>query len=300
MKQLILNGREIATRCQNTFEYNGLKLTRYIITMTPEDAKEFLIQRSSLTPRKINRQTVEKYLKDMNNGKWDYCNGEAIRVDWNGKMIDFHHRLIAFYQSNEGSKDFIVLEGFNPKSTQTIDQGLNRSVLNLLQFQGEYVPENLMSIVYRKMNLDKGHLSGGQCSSNTRITKSEQVDEYFDNKALYYRALEFATEFRKSVGKTFTIAEVGGIYAHLVLTLGWDENYVRDFFTQYMNTPKNVSNIWTSLRNEREKLKTVSKEVIQEWIITFNAFVSSSFIKRKSYKTGDWFVTPNKVKNMAL
>jgi hypothetical protein len=62
-------------------------------------------------------------------------NGDTIRFDSHGTLIDGQHRLAAIVASNEGQV-LLVVEGLDPTVFGTIDQGKPRTVANIIASTG--------------------------------------------------------------------------------------------------------------------------------------------------------------------
>lgn len=102
-----------------------------LITITPEMAELFLTK--NVHNRKISKQVVEGYVYAMKNGNWK-VNGDAIRFDWNGNLIDGQHRLEAIIKSNTNIETWIIT-GIDPASITTMDKGKNRTTHENILFE---------------------------------------------------------------------------------------------------------------------------------------------------------------------
>ena len=99
-------------------------------TITPEMAKEMLAAsqgnpRYGNSTKMIDNRKVEKLARDMRSGNWLETNG-TIGFDWNGHLIDGHHRLSAVVKSGK-PQSFIVVRGLSPLASKVIDCGSSRS-----------------------------------------------------------------------------------------------------------------------------------------------------------------------------
>lgn len=92
--------------------------------ITPEIAAQLLktnIERN----RAINVSRVFMYEHDMLSGKW-VENGETIKIDKEGRLIDGQHRLKAIERSGV-TLWLWVARGVSPESFETVDVGLTRT-----------------------------------------------------------------------------------------------------------------------------------------------------------------------------
>lgn len=100
-----------------------------IIKVTPAMAAGWLNKNSN--NRNINGKTVREYTTDMLQGRWKY-NGEAIKFDVSGHLIDGQHRLNAIVMSNT-AHEMLVIQGLDPQVFDSIDIGRMRSTANVME-----------------------------------------------------------------------------------------------------------------------------------------------------------------------
>jgi hypothetical protein len=85
--------------------------------------------------RPINERVVAKYANEIKNGNWVTDNGESIKFDKNGMMVDGQHRLSAIIKSNV-SVNMWVTYGVDSRAFMTIDVGASRSIGAILSISG--------------------------------------------------------------------------------------------------------------------------------------------------------------------
>lgn len=102
-------------------------------TWTPAMAERAL--KKNRVNRSIRHNDVEKYAKDMQAEAWDF-NGDTIRFDWFGNVLDGQHRLLALIKSGK-SVDFLVVRNLAPEVQDTINIGRSRTMADILHFRGE-------------------------------------------------------------------------------------------------------------------------------------------------------------------
>lgn len=108
-------------------------------TITPDYAKELLGKNKR--NRSLNRRAIERYARDMKKNNWQN-NGESIKIDWDGNLIDGQHRLNACINSGV-SFDSAVVSGLNPESFYTIDTGKQRAARDILYIEGCKYPQRV-------------------------------------------------------------------------------------------------------------------------------------------------------------
>lgn len=94
-----------------------------LVTMTPQQAAKLL--GSNPSNRNLRPRLVEAYARDMTNGLWQ-SNGDAIRLNGDGSLIDGQHRLSACVKSGV-SFETILISGLPSDVRATIDGGAKRS-----------------------------------------------------------------------------------------------------------------------------------------------------------------------------
>lgn len=101
-------------------------------TITPETAREYL-KFNTNNYRSINKFRVMSYASDMKNGKWQ-LNGEAIKFDETGKLIDGQHRLQAIVIANV-PVEMLVIRGVE-EGVNLYDIGSTRSMGQIAKARG--------------------------------------------------------------------------------------------------------------------------------------------------------------------
>lgn len=142
-------------------------------TITPAKAAEYL--EANTHNRKLQPRTVRNYAEEIAARQWQF-NGETIKFDRNGVLVDGQHRLAAVVHSKQ-SIDTFVVRGLDPAAFKTIDTGKARSSGELLAMRGIRSPI-AVATAYRALYryLGRGH-------KKSRITNTqllETVDEFPD------------------------------------------------------------------------------------------------------------------------
>lgn len=102
-----------------------------IIKITPELASEFL--RKNTINRNIREKRVNQYVKEMQEGKWE-LNGESIKFNDKGELIDGQHRLSAIAKSGMTIEMCVVKDV--PSTVTILDRGSGRSTADTLLIGG--------------------------------------------------------------------------------------------------------------------------------------------------------------------
>ena len=98
---------------------------------TPEMAKNAL--KGNTINRKLSKRDVDRYIKDMKQGRWT-LNGESVKLDHTGRLLDGQHRMHALIGSGTSQKIVTVRNLPSEDSTfATIDCGRKRTSGSVLQ-----------------------------------------------------------------------------------------------------------------------------------------------------------------------
>jgi len=110
-----------------------------IRTITPSQAQKMLDDGNSGN-RNPSQAHIRSLASQMANDQW-VLNGESIKLNGDGTLIDGQHRLMASVRSNKSFKT-IVVEGL-PKDTQmTVDVGRSRTFSDTMRIQRSIVKHN--------------------------------------------------------------------------------------------------------------------------------------------------------------
>ncbi len=111
---------------------NDQKFWCEVQTITPEVAG--IILEHNVVNRDVGKGLVKKMAQDMVSGKWK-TNGDSIRFDRNGRLVDGQHRLNAVVQSETPLETF-VCGGLDPAVFDTLDVGKKRTLRDVLKIEG--------------------------------------------------------------------------------------------------------------------------------------------------------------------
>lgn len=114
------------------------------ILMTPQLAAEYLACNIDKN-RKKSPTVIARYESDIRSGNWEQ-NGETIKFDEDGNMVDGQHRLLAII--NTGISVWVTVAwGIKRKAIKTIDRGKMRSVGDTFKMEGKKNASLMAAIV---------------------------------------------------------------------------------------------------------------------------------------------------------
>lgn len=149
----------------------------------PKTRREPIIQTLNITPamaaemlernpknRSIREAVVDAFARDMKSGAW-HLNGETVKVDWNGNLLDGQHRLAAVAESGRTVK-MLVVSNLPPETQQTIDVGTRRTASDMLSMGGYSNSPVLAAVARRALLWEQGQrLNTGGMVTGTEIAR---------------------------------------------------------------------------------------------------------------------------------
>lgn len=111
------------------------------LLVTPEIAKAWLDQ--NVSNRKIVKNHVDKLTRDMVSGEFEFT-GDPIRFDWNKRLIDGQHRLLACVAADRPFES-LVIYNLPPETQKKMDTGRPRLASDMLSLTGLHYATTLSS-----------------------------------------------------------------------------------------------------------------------------------------------------------
>jgi len=139
------------------------------ITVTPTIAERYL--EHNINNRSIKKGKLEKFAYSLSAGQW-VQNGDSIRFDTTGTLIDGQHRLKAVIVSQVPLLNQLVITGLAPEAWRTIDDGTKRTDADLLQRHGVKSASGKAAISKVLMLIERGFSPENKSQKNL-ITKEE-------------------------------------------------------------------------------------------------------------------------------
>jgi len=137
------------------------------VLVTPDKAREWL-KANVENNRRLSQFTVADYVELAKRGEWDESNGETIKFDRDGSLIDGQHRLAMVVALNKPMW-FLVAYNCSRRAFMTIDTGKPRGAADILsigQHENCNVLASSLTLLWRYMN---GAVCGTHKVSNQTI-----------------------------------------------------------------------------------------------------------------------------------
>lgn len=142
------------------------------VKISPELAMRWLEGEVNHNNRTIRDAHVRRLSEDMKQGRWRGMNGEAIRFDGKGRLVDGQHRLWACVVANV-SFDSLVIDDVDEDDYSTIGIGAKKSLADFLGPMGGEKNVHLLASAIRLVYLWQHRLLGNMKDGKSFPTIAE-------------------------------------------------------------------------------------------------------------------------------
>lgn len=279
----------------NKINYNGISIE--VKEITPELAKDILENHNNLN-RNRNKEHVKALLNNMKQGTWRF-NGDTIRFDRDGELIDGQHRLAAIVEFGK-PLPMIVVKGFDKETMRTIDQEIKpRNLKDLFKMNGVKDAINVAATINRffAMGVTNSFLSTNRNTRGTgtnafsgdmirKTTIDVKYNEYFSNTDLWDDIVLYARRCYKNT-RLLRASDIGGVYAFLYLRMHHSDDEIRGFFDRlcFTETDVNVINLLRDILIRDLVSKSPMTGFIKSQYLTktWNYYIKGKDVKVLSY-----------------
>lgn len=261
------------------------------LLITPEIAKELLD--ANTNNRNVRKQNLNNIQDDMRNNRWVF-NGDAIRMDNNGVIIDGQHRLLAVEKTGV-TISCLLITNLPPEARGTIDGPARRTPADELKMLGYTNAHELAAITkamirYQRKGLEAGVDQQNGKSRTLPMTTGMVVTEVKNNPVI--EELTHTSSRRKYKNITKTI----GAILYFVFSNLPDDHAVQDadYFFLHLRDGANLSSDSPILKLRNTLDKLYNKKIVKPsdtytaaiTIKAWNAFRTGTTIKGLSYRQG--------------
>lgn len=207
-------------------QLDGIILSQ-VMKITPEVAAKCL-ERNDKNRRKMNLGRAQHLANEILSGRWE-LNGESIKFDVNGDLVDGQHRLFAVVLANVPIEALIV-QGIAVGNDRAIDVGHPRSFRDHLAYLGEKDSKTLASAVMYQWRYEHQRGPTVQITIRPSFLELEEV-------------LKRHPELRTSVSKAGRCASIitSGIPAFLHYQFSLRDPEMADRFFEALSLGSNLS-----------------------------------------------------------
>ena len=151
------------------------------VLVTPDLAKKILS--TMVNNRNIKKRSLSKIIEDINSNQWVSNNGESLKMNKQGRLIDGQHRLQAIIETNK-PLDLYITFNCHIDSINTVDTGSSRSLINVLKINNIKYYNTIGSIVQSESVIFKG-VSIRNISNATKVKGYPKVVYLVKNNSEY-------------------------------------------------------------------------------------------------------------------
>ena len=159
-------------------------------TITPKLAEKWMAANKSNRP--LRRALVGRYAEVIRRGQWE-LNGESIKFDEDGVLLDGQHRLAAIVEANKPIKSYVVRD-LPRKVFDTLDNGVKRTGADVFSLRGEKNESTLASAI-RLLLVYKEH-GGFQRNQKTAFITTRDLVEGVDKHPKLRESVDFIRSLR--------------------------------------------------------------------------------------------------------
>lgn len=174
-------------------EGEEVSVTSKVEMVSPRTAKNWL--ESQGYNRALSKDRVTRYASAIKRQEWR-SNGESIKFDANGQLMDGQHRLAAIVEAN-CPVPLLVVRGIDRAAFSTIDNGQKRSLAQVLKMRGELYSTNLAALVNQMFM----YAEGRDFRSRTHYMPTfEQAVQFLDANPELRESVQAGTLIAQKVG----------------------------------------------------------------------------------------------------
>ena len=198
-----------------------------VLTITPDMAKE-LLEKNTNQQRAVSKHSVARYAEEMKNERWIF-NGEAIKIDEHGNLIDGQHRLLACIKSDTAFES-LVIKNLPSTVFHTLDTGKVRRVNDCFSMIGVASPNDLaaairLTMTYSRLNPNQTLMDG---TRKGNITNVDAIDFYEADRESWDHTMYEVRAYNYKFAYQMLAPAVFGLLFHMFKQI--DEEMHRVFF----------------------------------------------------------------------
>jgi hypothetical protein len=246
--------------------------------ITPTVAKQIL--ESNLTNRRLRREVVLAYSKDIKNGKWKQDTGELIKISKENVLLDGQHRLHAIIESNT-AVFFHIAKDVDDSVFDVLDTGKMRGGADTLQVLGVKNYSRIAAIIKGYLVFKTGN-SNFTTSRISKMTNQTLIETYNHRPEFWQEVARKSDVWYEKFSKILTYSTIGSFYS---LFYEINSNDAESFLNQLCDSsvyPKNKTIVVLNkkLIDDRISNKKMTQSYRNAYILkTWNSYRSGRDLK---------------------
>lgn len=264
-----------------------MAVTYEVRTITPDEARELLAHHNPHN-RPMKEAAIARYMADLREGNWR-LNGEAVKLDADGNLIDGQNRCEASARSGIPITTLVV-SGLDPSTQTTMDQGVRRSPGDTVRLAtGEKYSTGAAAIARADWRWERdGPMATFRAARRTNATMTQMLGHLAAHPDIPH-----AAEIGQRVSNSLTGLLAPSLAGVLYLRLSRISRADADAFFDAMATGSGLE-AGSPMLTLRNRLMSEGKGgaklakaalVVKAW----NAYRKGRSIKRLSWKSEDGF-----------
>lgn len=258
------------------------EITYTTLLITPALAEQYLRQNTS--NRSLRPNKVEKYAKEMREGRWKEGTGDTIKICPDGRILDGQHRLAAIVKA-EKSFHLTIADGVSPDVFDVLDIGSSRTARDMFKIAGKQYDSLAPAIIRRYIEMKSGKY--GDSHGRESPTPTVLLETYDLDPKLWNGICNNAQEWGKKFSRILEASVIGSFYA-LTREINTDQAFQ---FMEQLCTGNDIANptiatLRQKLLNDKVstlKMPTLYKDILI--IKTWNAFRNNKLIKNLKFES---------------
>jgi hypothetical protein len=229
--------------------------------VTPSLAKELL--EKNIKNRRLKQPTLDRYVKDMTNGKWKEDTGEVLKISKSGVILDGQHRLHALIKANL-SLFFHIAYDVDDSVYTVLDSGSLRSSADSFKIEGIKNSNVLPSILSTYQQLKKGRL-------NIKIkdyATDELLEMYYQRERFWSDTAYKSINWYMNFSKILSPSVIGGVYSRIYdISPEKAQTFINELCTGSMITNNTIVLLRQKLISDKLSQRKLTNEVKMALII---------------------------------
>lgn len=210
-----------------------MKLTKTLIT--PAMAKK-LLETNTAKNRRVKPAVVNKYAKEMAEGRWRKDTAEAIKIAVDGSLIDGQHRLLGIVKSNK-SVELLVASDVPNENFKVIDTGVTRNAGDAFKIEG-IKNSSLIPAIISLWSVMRSTNKGASYEVDQVPSVTSVLDLYYERANFWQSVSNKSVGWYTSFSHIVSPKTLGALYA---LFYEKNQQAANDFMDQFA-TGINVKN----------------------------------------------------------